>query len=97
MNKNMTAVIASVFILMAILSFVAIRRMDRRSTISDLDTMKDLTVSLTISAAVAYAINAYGNMTVGGLAGGVLVTIAAVIFLYREDAKKMALGKAGKT
>jgi membrane associated rhomboid family serine protease len=86
-----------VLILMTILAFVAIRQMDRRRSASNLDTFKDVAVALTVSVITAYAIDAYGSLAVAGSIGGSLVAIAAFVFLFREDAKKMALKKAGKS
>ena len=54
-------------------------------------------VSIAIASVVGYIVYAYGTLRDAAVLCGILVAISIIIFLLREDAKKMALKEAGKS
>ena len=96
-NQNLEAAVLTCAAFSISLIWVGLRQIDRKSTVNDLDTFKDLIVSAAISALIGYVLYLYGDLRIAAEFGGILTTAAVCIILFREDAKKMALKGAGKT
>jgi len=97
LNQNLEAAVLTCVAFSIGLIWVGLRQIDRKSTVNDLDTFKDLIVSGAIAALLGYLLYWYQDLQVAAASGGILTALAVCIFLFREDAKKMALKGAGKT